>query len=120
VDILWVETHAVFARLAARQFLAEHTVTIVPTLAAARAALAARFDVVLIDYDLDDGKGDELVRWLTEEPTRPRIVAASSHEAGNRALHEAGADVVCGKMAFVRIGDVLAGLAREDDGVRGG
>ncbi len=109
MDILWVENHPQFARIAARQFLAGHAVTVVPSLAEALAALAAGpFDAVLIDYDLDDGKGDELVRELCVKPGRPRLVATSSHEEGNRALLAAGADAVCGKLRFAQIAEVLA------------
>jgi DNA-binding response OmpR family regulator len=117
MTILWVENHASFARLAAKQFLAAHAVTVVPSLAEARAALAATaFDAVLIDYDLDDGKGDELVRELCARPNAPRVVATSSHDEGNRRLLEAGAHAVCGKMQFSRIAEVLAKLP----GVRNG
>jgi DNA-binding NarL/FixJ family response regulator len=112
VNILWVENHPQFARLAIRRFLAAHAVTVVPSLSAARAALAAgRFDAVLVDFDLDDGKGDELVRDLQQSRGGPWVVATSSHEAGNRALTEAGADAVCAKMQFAQIGAVLVGLA---------
>jgi CheY-like chemotaxis protein len=112
MNILWVENHAQFARLAARQFLVGYAVTVVPSLTAARAALASEvFAVVMVDYDLDDGKGDELVRELSQLPDRPRIVATSSHADGNRLLTEAGADAVCGKLEFRRIGEVLARLA---------
>jgi CheY-like chemotaxis protein len=110
--LLWVENHAQFARIAARQFLTGHAVTVVPSLAEARAALAGgSFQVVLVDFDLDDGTGEELVRELRSAPARPWVVAASAHEAGNRALAEAGADAVCGKLDFARIGDVLGRLA---------
>lgn len=61
--ILFVENHAPFAQVAIAQFLAGHDVIVAPSLAAARAAKGP-FDVVLIDYDLDDGKGDVLVREL--------------------------------------------------------
>ncbi len=111
MNVLWVENHAIFANLASRQFLAGHAVTIVPSLVRARAALAAdTFDAVLIDFDLDDGKGVELVRELRHAPRRPRVVATSAHEAGNRALREAGADAVCGKLEFARIAEVIEGL----------
>jgi CheY-like chemotaxis protein len=112
MDILWVENHPQFARLAAGQFLVGHDVTVVPSLAEARAALTARsFAVVLVDFDLDDGKGDELVRELQSSPRRPWLVAASAHEAGNRALLTAGADAVCRKLEFARIGGLLQRLA---------
>jgi CheY-like chemotaxis protein len=112
MQILWVENHDQFARIAARQFLAGHSVTVVPSLTGARAALVnGSFDVVLIDFDLDDGKGDELVRELKALPKPPHLVAASSHDEGNRALLEAGADAVCGKLQFARIAEVLPSLA---------
>jgi DNA-binding NarL/FixJ family response regulator len=111
MNVLWVDNHAAFARIAARQFLGSHAVTVVPSLTAARAALAeGRFEVVLIDFDLDDGKGDELVRELGLRPARPWVVATSSHAEGNRALSAAGADAVCGKLDFARIGELLERL----------
>jgi len=114
LKILWVENHAEFARLAARQFLRGHTVTVVPSLAAARAVLTvSRFDVLLVDFDLDDGKGTDLVRSLQEQPQRPPIVATSSHEEGNRALLEAGADAACSKLAFVEIRNVIKRVIEE-------
>lgn len=112
MNILWVENHPQFVRLAARSFLTAHALTVVPSLSAARAALASvSFDAVLVDFDLDDGKGDELVRDLRQLPGRPWLIAASAHEDGNRALVEAGADAVCPKTRFAQIGAVLAGLA---------
>jgi CheY-like chemotaxis protein len=108
LSILWVENHPQFARLAVRQFLGKHTVSIVPSITAALRAIEDHwFDVMLVDFDLDDGKGDELVRLLVSWPRRPRIVATSSHEAGNNALVRAGADAVCGKLEFARIAEVI-------------
>jgi DNA-binding response OmpR family regulator len=102
--LLWVENHAVFARLAGRQYLPGHAVTVVATVAAAKQALAAAvFDAVLLDHDLDDGKGTDLIAVIRQLPTRPAVVAVSSHDAGNEALLQAGADVVCGKLRFAEI-----------------
>ncbi len=112
MEILWVENHGKFAEYAIRQFLAGHTVTVVPSLAAARAVLVdVPFDMVLIDYDLDDGKGVELVRSLREQSARRPIIATSSHEEGNGEMLAAGADAVCGKLEFARIADVIARFA---------
>jgi DNA-binding response OmpR family regulator len=112
MNLLWVENHAQFARITARQFLGDHTVTVVPSLSAARTALVGQsFAAVLIDFDLDDGKGDELVRELCLTLERPWVIATSSHESGNQALIQAGADAVCGKLQFARIGEVLARLS---------
>jgi CheY-like chemotaxis protein len=111
VNILWVKNHSQFARLAARRFLVGHSVTGVPSLAAARAALTGgTFEVVLIDFDLDDGKGPELIPWVKQNPRPPVIVATSAHEAGNRALVDAGADAICGKLEFAEIEGVLRRL----------
>jgi DNA-binding response OmpR family regulator len=110
MELLWVENHPQFTRFA-RPFLAGYAVTVVPSLAAARAALGkARFDVVLVDFDLDDGKGAELVRELASRVGRPVIVATSSHTDGNAALLHAGADAVCGKLDFARIPGLLQSL----------
>jgi CheY-like chemotaxis protein len=108
VRLLWVENHAVFARMASRQFLAAHELTVVPSLAAAKAALAAQpFDAVLVDFDRDDGKGATLVEFVRQMPGRVAIVATSAHEEGNTALVAAGADAVCSKERFSEIETVL-------------
>src|SRR5205814_767755 len=63
MNILFVENHPLFAETVTRQFLSQHCVTVAPSLSAARQALVdAAFDVLLVDYDLDDGKGDELIK----------------------------------------------------------
>lgn len=106
--LLWVENHASFVRVAGRQFLAAHELTVVPSLAAARDALAVKtFDAVLLDYDLDDGKGAELLALIRQLPAAPAVVATSSHEDGNAALLAAGANAVCAKAKFATIESVL-------------
>jgi len=114
VNILYVENHTVFAEQVILQFLASHCVTVVPSISAARSALAAgRFDLVLSDYDLDDGKGEEFVRECRTAYPRLPIIAVSSHEAGNAALLRAGASAVCSKMDFDHIQQVIEGLPQE-------
>jgi DNA-binding response OmpR family regulator len=106
--ILWVENHAVFARLAGRQFLSAHEVVVVDSLTAAHKALVEQsFDAVILDYDLDDGKGTELFGSIQLQLPRPVVIAASAHDAGNEALRLAGADAVCGKLRFSEIEAVL-------------
>jgi CheY-like chemotaxis protein len=108
VNILYVENHDVFAEQVTRQFLKGHRVTIVPSLSEARVVLSsAEFDLILCDYDLDDGKGDELVRELRGTGKTLPIIAASSHDRGNTALMDAGASAVCGKVAFSGIQGVI-------------
>jgi len=92
----------------ARQFLAGHEVTVVPSIGAARDAISRElFDAALVDFDLDDGKGDVLVRELRRQFPALVVIATSSHEAGNQALSGAGAHAVCSKLQFNLIQSVL-------------
>ena len=115
MNILYVENHAVFAENVRRQFLSQHAVTVVPSLSAARQAMKEGcFDLLLVDYDLDDGKGDELVRSLQRVAgERPIVIGVSSHNAGNTALLKAGAAAVCSKMNFDQIQAVIDNVTRE-------
>jgi DNA-binding NarL/FixJ family response regulator len=113
VNILYLENHAVFAEQVVRQFLSAHRVTVVPSLSAGRSALASgSYDLILSDYDLDDGKGEEIVRECRAAHPRLPIIAASSHDAGNAALVSAGASAVCSKMEFDHIQEVITQLLR--------
>jgi CheY-like chemotaxis protein len=104
MKILYVEDHALFAATTTRQFLAQHSVTIVPSLSAAREALArSGFDLLLVDYDLDDGKGDQLVKEVQDLHDPPIVIGVSSHDDGNAALLKAGAVSTCNKVHFDRI-----------------
>jgi DNA-binding NtrC family response regulator len=74
----------------------------------ARAVLSGvAFDAALLDYDLDDGKGDALLEWLSSRASASAVIAIFSHDAGNEALMKAGAVAVCSKLHFEGIGDVL-------------
>jgi DNA-binding response OmpR family regulator len=67
MKVVFVENHPGFARQVLTHFLSDLQVTIVPSRSAARASLMEHdFEVVLVDYDLDDGKGVEPVRELRE------------------------------------------------------
>lgn len=106
MKILYVDNHEVFANIATEQFLEGFEVEIVATVAEARRKFAAGgYDVVLVDYDLDDGKGDELVRHIRG---KAKIIAVSSHEAGNRALMAAGANASCAKAQFKNLRALIA------------
>lgn len=108
MKILYVENHAIFAQHVCQQFLSAHQVKVVSTLASARQALADEpFDLLIADYDLDDGKGDEIVRMCRVLHPDMKIIASPSHDAGNTALMKAGASAVCGKMEFDRIQSVI-------------
>jgi CheY-like chemotaxis protein len=98
--------------MAGPQFLAAHDLTVVPSVATARVALEAQaFDVVLVDYDLDDGKGSEVVDFVRQLSVRPLVVAVSSQAAGNTVLLAAGADAICSKMQFAGIEGVMRSVA---------
>lgn len=106
--ILFLENHRIFAATVQREFLARHSVMVVPSLSAARQALQnADFDIFLVDYDLDDGKGDEFVRELRNSGRGKIVIEVSSHDAGNSALAAAGATAICNKMQFDQIEAVI-------------
>lgn len=114
--LLWVENHAIFVRIAGRQFLAEHDLTVVPSLSAAQEMLATQtFDAVLVDFDLDDGKGTTVVEFARRSTVRVPIIAVSAHDHGNAALLSAGADVACPKTRFAEIGLVLQRVVRQQE-----
>jgi DNA-binding response OmpR family regulator len=112
MKILLVENHREFTSVVIPAFLSEHDVTVVTSCAAAREVLSGgSFDAVLVDYDLDDAKGDTLVRWIASQAAPP-VVAISAHDPGNEALTRAGAAVACSKAHFDQIGGVLDRLLR--------
>jgi CheY-like chemotaxis protein len=112
MNILYLENHAVFAANVISQFLSRHSVKVAPSLAEARRALAAGgFDLLLADYDLDDGKGDALLKELRDSNSSIPAIAVSSHDEGNAALLRAGAVAVCGKMQFDQIQRVIDTVA---------
>lgn len=110
VRLLFVENDAVFGRVVVQEFLAEHDVTLVATIADALRIVDEPFDAVLVDYDLDDGKGTAVVHALRRRGFGGRIVGVSSHELGNTALIAAGADDACSKMRFDEIGRHLGAV----------
>ena len=114
MNILWVENHQRFSQIAIKSFLAAHAVTVVPSIVAARQCLSETpFDLVMLDYDLDDGKGTEIVSEIVSRTSRPPLIATSSHLFGNQALIAAGADAVCSKMDFADIEQVIATLDKK-------
>jgi DNA-binding response OmpR family regulator len=113
MKILFVENHSVFAATVVAQFLSRHFVSVAPSLSAARQALESdAFDLLLVDYDLDDGKGDELVSDLKAMGNQVPIVGVSSHDEGNAALSRAGADGICAKMNFDRVQAVIDAVTK--------
>jgi DNA-binding response OmpR family regulator len=107
--ILFVEDQQAFAEVVTAQFLASHEVVRASSLAEAFSAATERgpFDAVLVDHDLRDGVGPELVKVLRQRRFSGLIVATSAREEGNHALCEAGADVACPKQRFHQISAIL-------------
>ncbi len=109
--VLFVENHTLFAANVTKLFLARHSVRVVGGLNRARELWAGeRFDLVLVDYDLDDGKGDQFVCELRGSGSSVAIIGVSSHQEGNSALLRAGASAICSKMEFDSIETVIARL----------
>lgn len=106
--ILFVENHAEFAKTVIDAFMGAHDVVVCPFVSEALALFAGGgFEAVLVDYDLDDGKGDELVRALRLKGARAPIIATSAHDRGNARLLDAGANAVLAKAAFQGVGALL-------------
>ena len=108
MKILFVENHRLFAETVIDQFLRDHEIVLAATIAEARAAIHTEFHVALVDYDLPDGKGTDVVRALRTIGFSGTIVAISSRDEGNAELRAAGANVTCSKKDFRRIADVIA------------
>jgi len=105
--ILFVENHQLFAKTVIEEFLAGHEVVVISTVGSAKAMDMSTFDVALVDYDLPDGKGTEVVRALRASRFAGKIVAVSSKDEGNAELQRAGADAICSKRDFGQITRVL-------------
>jgi len=105
---LFVENHPAFREVVVSEFLSEYEIHSANTIDAARARIAAlAFHCLLVDFDLDDGKGADLVRSCRGEGFKGVIIGVSAHEFGNAALLAAGADDTCSKMRFNEIGDII-------------
>lgn len=111
--ILYVEDQRVFAEVVAAQYLASHQVVFAETIAAARATLAAdtAFDAILVDYDLPDGKGTDVIRHVRSARCPGVLVAVSAKDDGNAELRAAGAHAVCKKAELHQIGALLEAQA---------
>src|SRR5712692_2087916 len=109
--ILYVEDHAAFRAAVISKFLTAHQVTVAATLAEARVLLPSEaFDVVLLDFDLPDGKGIELLEEVQRDGWKGRVIAVSSREENNAQLMAAGAYAAVGKLKSAQIKEVLEEL----------
>lgn len=107
--ILFVEDNLEFARTVTAQFLGEHAVTFAADVAEAKVQLAGdAFDVLLVDHDLPDGIGTEVIRHARSLGIDADVIAVSALDGNNEALEAAGARASCSKGSFEAIGAVLA------------
>ena len=109
-----VENHAVFAETVSGEFFPDDDVTVSPSMAGglARVAEEETFDAVLVDFDLDDGLGTDLVQRMRAEGYQGLMVAVSAKEEGNKVLVREGADVACNKLEFGSLRGLLDSLLR--------
>lgn len=109
--ILLVESHETFAHVVVGAFLKEHEVVIRSLVMDAQHEFdVGGFDVVMVDYDLADCKGSELVKYIRKSGYEIPIIGISAKDEANELLLAAGASEVCNKMNFDRIGEILARL----------
>jgi DNA-binding response OmpR family regulator len=107
--LLLLENHGTFAATVSAAFLAEHEVVVVGSvLNALDLVRREAFDAVLVDFDLDDAKGDVFVSRVRKMGLAFPIVAVSALDDGNRALLTAGANAICAKANFRRIAEALS------------
>lgn len=112
--ILLIENHAEFSKAIVKEFLSTYDVEIATSIMEAKERLVeSSFDLIMSDYDLDDGKGDEFVFYFRSKGYTQPVIAISAHERGNKAIIDAGGTEICGKMQFSRINDVIARVMRE-------
>ena len=110
MKILFVENHQIFAKAVIKEFLKEFEVIVVPSVEAAIKSFSPEFELVLTNFDLDDGKGIEVVSYIRKVGSTIPIIAVSSHQEGNNRMLAAGANAICGKMEFRNIKDVIGSL----------
>lgn len=109
--ILLVESHQTFAHVVVSAFLKDHEVVIRSLVMDAQHEFdIGGFDVVMVDYDLPDFKGSELVKYIRKSGYEIPIIGISAKDEANDLLLAAGASEICNKMQFDRIGDVLTRL----------
>lgn len=108
MKILYVENNHSFANVVCKCFLKNHNITIVPTIREAKQTIEQlNFDILLVDYDLDDGKGDEFITYAKQRKYQSFIIAVSSHKEGNEKLKTAGANCICAKSQFSHITEII-------------
>jgi len=108
MKVLYVENNHSFIAAVKREFFRGFEVRVESTIKGAMSAFESEnFDLVLCDFDLDDGKGRVVVESIRKIDHEIPIIAVSSHAKGNDELLKAGANLQCPKMEFGRINAVI-------------
>ena len=111
MNVLYVENNVHFYNAVKKEFFSEYKLSSVPTIREAIEELAEnQYDLVLVDYDLDDGKGVVLVKEIRKTNNKIPIIAVSSHEEGNSEMLCSGANAYCKKLDFKNIISVIQGV----------
>ena len=111
MKILFIENNIKFVKIVIKQFLSDYEVSnVVSVFDAKQELMFGDYDLILVDYDLDDGKGVEVVNFVKEKKINIHIIAVSSHEEGNDLLKKAGAEAICSKMQFKNINEIIKSL----------
>jgi len=105
LNILYVEDDTAFAMAVAQRFLGGHEVAFASSICAARKLLDRPWDVILLDYDLPDGKGDTIIAEIRAAGDTTITIGVSARAEGNRNMLNAGANAVCPKSSIEYIGE---------------
>ncbi len=106
--VLYVDDHTPFRAVVQRRFLIGHEVVGAADLAEARQRLKeGDFDVILVDYQLSDGLGEDLIREIVDTKLRSKVVAVSANAENNSRLMEAGAIGAVSKNEFSKLAEKL-------------
>lgn len=112
--VLYVEDAVGFRQEMVELHLATEEVTEVSTVRAAMIALTAtssvEFDLALLDYELPDGTGADVIAELRRHSPRVLIVGVSADRLFNERLAAAGADRTMEKRTLRRLPDLLEKL----------
>lgn len=108
MKILYVENNLLFFNAVKKEFLSSYEIDNVMSVSEAKTAFTSNeYNLLLVDYDLDDSKGEEFVSFVRSQNQLIPIVAVSSHQEGNNAMLSVGATAVCEKLQFRKINDVI-------------
>jgi len=106
--ILYVDDHTPFRAVVQRRFLIGHEVVGASDLAEARRHLAeGSFDVILVDFQLADGPGEDLIREIVASGLPSKTIAVSANAEHNAQLVAAGAIGAVSKNEFSKLAEKL-------------